>query len=1245
MIPRNGNHQTSCLSAFSRRAMPVVLALLLTVTIIPGLALFLVQPVFAAATVSGRVFQDYNNNGQFDTTAAINNDGDGTIGVAIDRGIENVVVTAYDAAGVQRGSTSTAANGTYTLNATGTGPYRIEFTNLPDGYDPGPNSAGAGTTVVFVPNGTSNNINLSLNRPDDYCQDNPYLATSCYVFGDQLSNALGQGPNVGDPVLISFPYSAGSEAADGNDANYRQPITHPVMVGSDELGTVWGMAYYRRGRSLFAAAYTKRHSGFGPDGTGAIYRIDVDASYAATTASLYADLNAIFGAGTAGADPHDPTDFDTDNDNIAWDAVGKSSLGGVAIDEDETTLYVINLFNRRLYALPLGDTPLTAADAGSIDSVQIPRNLPGCPARSDARPFALTYYEDTLYVGMVCSAESSQDVADLQAYVYTANPNTLAFNNTPVLTIPLNDTDYPRGDVDRGLTVLDPQFSANWNPWSPTFTKVDPNAAFIYPQPMLTSIAFDQGDMILGLRDRMGDQVGSFTLSNPDDATERTKGITGGDMLRACGDPDSGWTLEDNARCDGNGAGDQNSNQGPGGGEFYFRDEYRRRGPPPLDPPLAAGDEYGRPHQEVSMGSVIQIPGFPDAVFTVMDPIILTGLIDRGGTRWFANDDGNYTKAYEIYSSPTPPTPPPTFGKANGLGDLVALCDAAPVELGNRIWDDTDGDGIQDPDESGLANVEVELWEDTDGDGTADTLVGTTTTDANGEFYFNDTNITNGIQYDTAYEIRVDTTQTAISTPGYVPTEGHADSSANGTSRDSDGVLSGTNVVIEVTTGGPGENDHTLDLGFSVPVSVGDLVWFDTNNNGLVDTNEVGVEGVTVELYADTNGNGVYDEGTDTLIETQTTDSDGNYLFDELSPGSYLVILPESNFDTGGALEGYYSSTGTTGSSTGPYEPAPSPNNNINDDDNGTREDGVGVVSTSVDLRPGQEPTNDGDTDANSNLTVDFGFYTLSLGNLVWEDANNNGVVDSGEAGIAGVTVNLYDSDGNLVATTTTDSNGNYLFTGLNEGDYTVEIETPAGYISSSGTNGSTSGDYEPAPDPNDDEDDDDNGTTDGSVIRSDPITLEAGNEPDVDNASGTSTNLTVDFGLYQPASLGDYVWDDIDRDGIQDTNEEPVAGVTVNLYDGDGNLIATTTTDANGNYLFDNLTAGDYQVEFELPDGYAFTQQQQGSNSSVDSDVDPDTGFTETISLDAGENDLTWDAGLYRPLSLGNRVWYDDDN
>ena len=94
---------------------------------------------------------------------------------------------------------------------------------------------------------------------------------------------------------------------------------------------------------------------------------------------------------------------------------------------------------------------------------------------------------------------------------------------------------------------------------------------------------------------------------------------------------------------------------------------------------------------------------------------------------------------------------------------------------------------------------------------------------------------------------------------------------------------------------------------------LGNYVWFDTNNNGVVDAGEGSVGGVVVELYRDTNGDGVFTPGIDAYAGTQTTNGSGFYQFTGLTPADYVVVITGTNFATGGPLQGYRNSASTAG--------------------------------------------------------------------------------------------------------------------------------------------------------------------------------------------------------------------------------------------------------------------------------------------------------------------------------------------
>jgi len=123
---------------------------------------------------------------------------------------------------------------------------------------------------------------------------------------------------------------------------------------------------------------------------------------------------------------------------------------------------------------------------------------------------------------------------------------------------------------------------------------------------------------------------------------------------------------------------------------------------------------------------------------------------------------------------------------------------------------------------------------------------------------------------------------------------------------------------------------------------------------------------------------------------------------------------------------------------------------------------------------------------------------------------------------------------------------------------------------------------------------------------------------------------MTIDFGFFAPGSIGDFVWFDIDGDGQQGANEPGLQGVTVNLLDGNGNFISSTTSGANGEYLFSGLAPGDYIIEFITPSSYTeVVSNGTDANDPNNSDYDPATGQTSVISLSSGDNETDIDAGF----------------
>lgn len=231
------------------------------------------------------------------------------------------------------------------------------------------------------------------------------------------------------------------------------------------------------------------------------------------------------------------------------------------------------------------------------------------------------------------------------------------------------------------------------------------------------------------------------------------------------------------------------------------------------------------------------------------------------------------------------------------------------------------------------------------------------------------------------------------------------------------------------------------------------------------------------------------------------------------------------------------------------------------------------------------------------------------IGGRVWADIDGNGQQDAGEPGIDGVTVKLLASNDTLLRTGITDLSGGYSFTNLDEGSYRVEVEEPLGY--------SVTGK-------------DATGVADDADNDFDPATGKTGLL-----SLGPSASLDADAGLVPPGvgEIGDQVWNDVNGNGEQDTNEPGVGSVTVRLIRADGVEIASTVTEGpassvEGSFLFENVLPGDYKLRFEAP-GWGFTDREEAASVDLDSDVYPQTGETAVFPIGAGVTDLSRDAGL----------------
>ncbi len=686
------------------------------------------------AQISGTVFADLDASGSQTSN---------------EPGQSGVSVLAYDAANQEVASTSSAADGTYSLDLP-SGAYRLVFSNLQGAY-PGPAGNDSGSSVRFI-NSPASNIDFGVMRPEQFCEANPTIVIPCYVNGDPL---LTEGVEPGDQsaladVLVSTTFNATGES----------PLPGHIAVG-EQMGAVWGLAYQRQSQQLFSAAVVKRHTGLGPLGTGGIYMTDFSATNPGTQS--FVDLNTL-GINT-GVDPHQGltgNKTEASADAQTFGEVAKTGLGDMDISTDGNTLYVLNLNQREIVALEIGNPPATPSLA-QVSTFAIPN--PGC-SNGDYRPWALKYYAGSLYLGMVCSAETSQSAADLTGIIYQMDPASGAFSE--VLSFPL--------DYDKGCTDLN--FGCTWNPWTDNIADlvIEGTNRLVLPQPMISDIEFDiNGNMLIGMMDRTGHQTGRANLVPG--VFGLYNGFAAGDLLKAYNDNGT-YILESNAQVGPDTGCGVDGGHGPGGGEFFCEDNWNED-----------------LHEEVVVGGLAYLAGTNEVVSSVFDP--LDQFLFSGGLHWYDNATGTQTDGYMLYQN----NDPGTQGKATGIGDVELLCGIPDIQIGNRVWADSNANGIQDAGELGLAAVEVMLLDQNGA------MITSTTTNAQGEYIFD------GLQPFTTYIVKVETGSNVNNLP---PSMANNAAGPQADLIDSDGVTGEilNAVSATITTGEDGANDHSVDFGF-----------------------------------------------------------------------------------------------------------------------------------------------------------------------------------------------------------------------------------------------------------------------------------------------------------------------------------------------------------------------------------------------------------------------------------------------
>ena len=315
------------------------------------------------------------------------------------------------------------------------------------------------------------------------------------------------------------------------------------------------------------------------------------------------------------------------------------------------------------------------------------------------------------------------------------------------------------------------------------------------------------------------------------------------------------------------------------------------------------------------------------------------------------------------------------------------------------------------------------------------------------------------------------------------------------------------------------------------------------------------------------------------IVGTTFTDANGDYLFDDLLPGGYTIIEETPP----GLLDGPDHVGTINGVNVGQL--------------------GGNDLLTQITLNGGEH-----------GIHYDFCEHLpAQVSGYVYHDVDNDGVRDAAEAPIPGTTVILFDAGGTQIAQTTTDANGFYKFTNLLAGNYSIHEIQPAGWLDGKDTVGTIGGVTV--------------GTMENDKLKQ--IQLHAG-----------ESGIEYNFGELLPGSIAGRVWHDPDEDCIYDAGDTPLEGVTVQLLDAAGNVLRTTTTDAQGQYRFDDRAPGVYAVRELQPAGYLQGGQMVGSHGGVAS-----LDLLSQVNIASGNHGINYDFCELLPITLAGFVWSDPNN
>jgi len=1157
-------------------------------TIACALLAFAGLPVAADAAITGTVYMDYNSNGANNAGGFVS----GSSVTATDVGVAGVTVNAYDASGTRVGTTTTAADGTYTVCSTGcSGTVRLEF-SVPSGYEPSFKGTNNGTSVRFV-SASAANVDFAVTKPTQYCQDNPLLVTCMFPIADSQT-AL---PTEAGGFTLSSAFTGASPLV-MNRRGFTQPggpsaVVPSAIASGRAIGATFGVGV-DRSRNVFFGSYVKRHSEYALDGSGNprtglnIYRVNLGDTSVATTLTPWVTL------GIATMPAHNPVNpaFVTAAGNFPYAAdgnrsltsgqtgysavfenVGRAGLGDVDVSPDGSRLYAIEMTQAapKLWEVPITGSGASVTAGAPVDTpLTAPATFNGVPCRGQWHPMGIGLSGTDVYIGGVCGGENSPGVAgNISISHYSITSNVISVR-----------TRYPHGlAAGDGVGIATLLTGSNGAQVVNTVTSA---TEFTYSSTASNTAGWVAAPANAFIQPNVGGKVISVSCSaNVVTATTSVAhGLAVGDWIFVSAIQIAGVNVpEYNARAQVASA--------PTSTSVTYAKTCTDRGTSSTtagnirseSEPIAAFVQ--KRNGSGGFDTVAAIPlGYPKAPSN-----------GSGVNWWWGGRTYDFSGSWHRWVDDIPPPANTNFSTGNATSGTDTGSFAQPM----------------------LANIEI-----TDNGSLVLAMR---------DRYMDQVSPTETLNYERGTETLINQGQGAAEIIRLCP------NGSGGYNRESGG-------------------DCGADSGAKQP----DLVTGTTSDSiGPGNVLMTATMRNASPLYYWT---GYADGGTGSHSYTSLGGA-------AMMPGS--PVLWSTAYDISALIQQgvrAYGPCPTRGTDSGSCGPSPAA-------------DGAAIGGQAFRYSNASAKYSFKKGNGLGDLELVCDAAPLQIGNLVWIDANRNGIQDPGETPVAGVTLRLYDANNTVVGTAVTDIDGTYFFSstvaeaaagngdnaggGLTAGAaFTIRADNPAdfavggplaGYQLTQATQPSSGA---------------------GSVSTSvDSNAALVGSYPQISVGarSAGQNDHTFDVGFVSsPAvGMGDKVWVDANRNGVQDGGEAPLAGVTVALLNADGtpamdaqgNPVATATTDGSGNYFIGNLLPGNYKAQFTLPSGYVFTSTGAGT-SATDSNptagANPLIGTTPTFTIsgsatgdtttstqpNASFANLTIDAGVVPIVGMGDYTWID---